>query len=92
MILSRAVRMRREIWFAIGLALSLTTCGDDKAFECSKPADCVGKPAGNECKIVGGKGRCVIACAPATGGASDGCPPTAHCTGRADDGTDYCAY
>jgi hypothetical protein len=85
------VRNRRGFWWAVGLALSLTTCGEDKPFECTKPADCVGKPAGNECKFVAGKGRCVVACTPVTTG-SDGCPPTAKCTGMADDGSDFCAY
>jgi hypothetical protein len=89
--MSPIVAKRSGIWGAIALALCLTTCGDDKPFECTKPADCVGKPAGNDCKVVGGKGRCVFLCLPATSG-SDGCPPTAHCTGTADDNSTFCAY
>jgi hypothetical protein len=86
------VSMRRGIWAVIALALSLTTCSDDEPFQCTKPAECVGKPGGNDCKKVMTKGRCVFACQPVSGGGSDGCPPTAHCTGVADDGTSFCAY
>lgn len=71
------------------LTLLLVTCGDDKAKECEKPADCVGRPAGNYCKEVEGKGRCVIDCLPAADG-TDTCPPTYKCTGKADDGSLFC--
>jgi hypothetical protein len=76
-------------WIVLGLGLLATSCGDDKPFECEKPADCVGRPAGNYCKMVSGKGRCVIDCAPATAG-TDTCPPTLTCNGHADDGSFYC--
>jgi hypothetical protein len=78
----------RGYLFAIALALFLTTCGDDKPWECTKPAECVGKPAGNQCKQIAGRGRCVIECLVADG--RDSCPPTYHCTGTADDGSLYC--
>jgi hypothetical protein len=90
--MSPSVLKRSGIWGVIALALSLTTCGDDKPFECTKPAECVGKPGGNDCKKVKSKGQCVFACAPVTGGGADGCPVTSHCTGTADDGTNFCVY
>ena len=71
------------------LGLFLSTCGDEKGPECTKPADCVGRPAGNHCKEIGGKGRCVIECLPTPDG-KDNCPPNNACTGMADDGSLYC--
>jgi hypothetical protein len=71
------------------LALALATCGDDKPWECEKPADCVGRPSGNYCKEVSGKGLCVIECLLGADG-KDTCPPTYTCTGKADDGSLYC--
>jgi hypothetical protein len=91
-IISRSVAKRNGIWGLIVLALCLTTCGDDKPFECTKPAECVGRPNGNDCKKISGKGQCVFACAPVSGGGSDVCPAPSHCTGTADDGTTYCLY
>jgi hypothetical protein len=76
-------------WIVLGLGLLLTTCGDEGGMDCQKPADCVGRPAGNYCKVVSGKGRCVIDCLPAADG-KDNCPATYTCTGHADDGSLYC--
>jgi hypothetical protein len=76
----------RPLWLA--LALFLTTCGDDKPPECQKPAECVGKPDANTCKVVGGHGRCVYECVLIDG--KDNCPPLLHCTGTSDDGSTYC--
>ena len=73
----------------VALALALTGCGDDKPPECTKPADCVGRPLADTCKVVKGHGRCVLSCATANG--MDNCPATYHCTGTADDGSFFCA-
>jgi hypothetical protein len=75
-------------WLLLALALCLTTCGDDKPWECEKPAECVGKPQANTCKVIGGHGRCVVECLLVDG--KDNCPPSFHCTGTADDGSLYC--
>jgi len=82
-------RTHRYFFSIAALFLCLATCGDDKPKECEKPADCVGKPFGNYCKEVEGKGRCVIDCLPSPDG-TDNCPPTYKCTGKADDGSLYC--
>jgi hypothetical protein len=76
-------------WIVLGLGLALTSCGGDKPPECDQPADCVGRPGGNYCLVIGGKARCVNACAPAADG-KDTCPPTYTCSGKADDGSLYC--
>jgi hypothetical protein len=70
------------------LALLPTTCGEEKPFECKSPAECVGRPSVNTCKVVGGKGRCVIGCV--SSGGSHNCPPNYTCGGMADDGSNYC--
>ena len=72
---------------ATALAAFLATCGDEARPECKKPAECVGKPGANTCKIIGGHGRCVIGC---TGGQDNFCPPPLKCTGTADDATNFC--
>jgi hypothetical protein len=73
---------------AAAVALMAATCDDYKPFECTKPADCVGRPDVNACKILGGKGRCVQECLVANG--THNCPPTYECTGKADDNSTYC--
>jgi hypothetical protein len=74
----------------LGLGLLLPTCGDDNGPECQKPADCVGRPAGNYCKTIAGKNRCVIECLPGADSTQGNCPPSYTCTGKADDGSLYC--
>jgi hypothetical protein len=74
----------------VAIALLLVTCGEDKPFECTKPAECVGRPGGGACKVVGGKGRCVVDCAVVDG--KDNCPPSYHCTGKDDAGGAFCEY
>jgi hypothetical protein len=76
-------------WIALALGLLLTTCGGDNGPECVKPADCVGRPGGNYCKMIAGKAHCVTECLPAADG-KDNCPPTYSCSGHADDGSLYC--
>jgi hypothetical protein len=88
MIVSFAVGIARRSLLWVALSLSLATCGDDKPWECQKPAECIGKPVANTCKEISGRGRCVYGCAVVSG--NDSCPPTYHCTGTADDGTLYC--
>jgi hypothetical protein len=80
---------RRLRWIVLGLGLLLPTCGDEQRAQCQKPADCVGKEGGNYCKVIMGKGRCVIECLPGPDG-KDNCPPLFTCTGHADDGSLYC--
>ena len=82
------VNVRRSL-FWLALTISLTACGGDQPWECQKPADCVGKPGGNYCKVITGKGRCVVECLPAADG-KDNCPPTYKCNGTADDGSLFC--
>jgi len=82
-------RTRGYLWSIAALALFLCTCGDEKGAECEKPADCVGRPAGNYCKEISGKARCVIDCGVAPDG-TDSCPPLYKCNGKADDGSLYC--
>lgn len=79
----------RGHFLSIAALFLCLTCGDDKQAECEKPADCVGRPAGNYCKEIGGKARCVIDCLPAPDG-TDNCPATYKCIGKADDGSLYC--
>jgi hypothetical protein len=82
-------RTRGYFWSIAALALFLSSCGDDKPWECEKSGDCVGRPGGNYCKEISGKGRCVVDCLPNADG-TDTCPPTYACTGKADDGSLYC--
>ena len=70
------------------LLLLLGACGDDPAPGCKKPADCVTVAGANTCKVVGGRGRCVIACTLIDG--KDNCPATYRCGGTADDGSQFC--
>lgn len=73
---------------ALALALTLATCDEEKPFQCTKPADCLGRPGGGACKVVAGKGRCVVDCALVNG--MHNCQPAYECTGMADDGSTYC--
>jgi hypothetical protein len=82
----------RGVLACLALVLLLTTCSDDKPFECMKPAECVGRPGGSECKQVAGKGRCVQSCKPPAAGQTDNCPLTTKCDGKADDGSNFCEY
>jgi hypothetical protein len=93
-IICRFVANTRGVLASLGLmVLLLTTCGDEKPFECKKPAECVGRPGGgNECKQVGGKGRCVTGCRPPAAGEIETCPISTKCDGKADDGSTFCEY
>lgn len=75
----------------LGLALAglAVSCGDEGSKECEKPADCVGKPAGNFCVKVSGKGHCVVQCQVGADG-KDNCPLSYSCTGHADDQSLFC--
>jgi hypothetical protein len=88
MIMSAVVAKTYGYLVGLALALLVTSCGDDKPAECTKPAECVGKPLANTCKEVAGHGRCVISCIVVDG--QDNCPSLYKCTGTADDGSQYC--
>jgi hypothetical protein len=80
----------RGYLLSIAALLLCLSCGDETKQQCESSGDCVGRPAGNYCKPIEGKNRCVIECAPATNGGTDTCPATYKCTGKADDESFFC--
>jgi hypothetical protein len=89
MLMSGSVARVYSRWIILAAGLWLTTCGDEKGPECEKPGDCVGRPAGNYCKVIASKARCVTDCQTTADG-KDNCPTLYKCTGKADDGSLFC--
>jgi hypothetical protein len=86
-VLTSWVRAARRAALLLVLA-SPVTCGDDGPPQCQHPADCATVQGADSCKMVKGRGVCVLACAVANG--QDSCPSPFHCTASSDDGNKYC--